>query len=295
MITKNKAFIIVQYVFVAFLVICCIVPFWLLIASSFTPESVLTQTGYSLIPKQITFETYEYLWAVSAGVGRAYLMSVIIAAIGVTSSIIMTTFYAYPLSRKDLPGRNIISFFLFFTMLFNGGLVPTYIVYTRLLHIKDTLWAMIVPGMLMNAFHVIMMRTYITSNISDEIIEAGRIDGANELTCLIRIVIPLCKPIMGTLALMTFIAYWNNWTNGVYYIQDRKDLFGIQNYMKNVLDSINVLQQQVAKGINVDVSQIPSVGIRMALAVVGVLPVLVIYPFFQKSFVKGVTLGSVKG
>ena len=147
----------------------------------------------------------------------------------------------------------------------------------------------------MNAFHVIMMRTYITSNISDEIIEAGRIDGANELTCLIRIVIPLCKPIMGTLALMTFIAYWNNWTNGVYYIQDRKDLFGIQNYMKNVLDSINVLQQQVAKGINVDVSQIPSVGIRMALAVVGVLPVLVIYPFFQKSFVKGVTLGSVKG
>ena len=111
MITKNKAFIIVQYVFVAFLVICCIVPFWLLIASSFTPESVLTQTGYSLIPKQITFETYEYLWAVSAGVGRAYLMSVIIAAIGVTSSIVMTTFYAYPLSRKDLPGRNAISFF----------------------------------------------------------------------------------------------------------------------------------------------------------------------------------------
>ena len=222
-------------------------------------------------------------------------MSVIIAAIGVTSSLIMTTFYAYPLSRKDLPGRNAISFFLFFTMLFNGGLVPTYIVYTRLLHIKDTLWAMIVPGMLMNAFHVIMMRTYITSNISDEIIEAGRIDGASELTCLVRIVIPLCKPIMGTLALMTFIAYWNNWTNGVYYIQARTDLFGIQNYMKNVLDSISVLQQQVAKGINADVSQIPSVGIRMALAVVGVLPVLVVYPFFQKSFVKGVTLGSVKG
>ena len=295
MITKNKPFIIVQYVFVTFLVISCIIPFWLLIASSFTPESVLAESGYSLIPKKVTFDTYKYLWAVSAGVGRAYLMSVIIAAIGVTSSLIMTTFYAYPLSRKDLPGRNAISFFLFFTMLFNGGLVPTYIVYTRLLHIKDTLWAMIVPGMLMNAFHVIMMRTYITSNISDEIIEAGRIDGASELTCLVRIVIPLCKPIMGTLALMTFIAYWNNWTNGVYYIQARTDLFGIQNYMKNVLDSISVLQQQVAKGINADVSQIPSVGIRMALAVVGVLPVLVVYPFFQKSFVKGVTLGSVKG
>ncbi len=295
MITNNKAFIVVQYVFMILLIVACIIPFWLLIASSFTPESVLLDSGYSLIPKQITFDTYRYLAAVSDGVARAYLMSVIIAAIGVTTSLVMTTFYAYPLSRKDLPGRNIISFFLFFTMLFNGGLVPTYIVYTRLLNIKDTLWGMIIPSMLMNAFHVIMMRTYITSNISDEIIEAGRIDGASELTCLIRIVIPLCKPIMGTLGLMTFIAYWNNWTNGVYYIQKRTDLLGIQNYMKRVLDSITVLQQQVSKGINVDASQIPSVGIRMALAVVGVLPVLIVYPFFQKSFVKGVTLGSVKG
>ncbi|MBQ7602236.1 MAG: carbohydrate ABC transporter permease, partial [Lachnospiraceae bacterium] len=164
-----------------------------------------------------------------------------------------------------------------------------------LLHIKDTLAGMIVPGMLMNAFYVIMMRTYITSNIPDETIEAAKIDGAGEIKCLLRIVIPLSKPILGTLALMTFIAYWNNWTNGVYYIQARTDLLGIQNYMKNVLDSISVLQQQVAKGINVDASQIPTVGIRMALAVVGVLPVLIIYPFFQKSFVKGVTLGSVKG
>ena len=295
MITKNKPFIIVQYIIMIILVVCCLIPFWLLIISSFTPESELVLRGYSLLPRQFTFETYQYLAAVSSGVLRAYLMSIVISAIGVTSSILMTTFYAYPLSRKDLPGRNIISFILFFTMLFNGGLVPTYIVYTRLLHVKDTLAGMIVPGMLMNAFYVIMMRTYITSNISDEIIEAARIDGAGELKCLFRIVVPLCKPIMGTLALMTFIAYWNNWTNGVYYIQARTDLHGIQNYMKRVLDSISVLQQQVAKGINVDASQIPTVGIRMALAVVGVLPVLLVYPFFQKSFVKGVTLGSVKG
>lgn len=295
MIIKNKAFSVAAYLFMGFLIIACVVPFWLLIVSSLTPESELLLNGYSLLPRKLTLDTYEYLWSVKDGVLHAYLMSVVIAVIGVSSNVVLTTLFAYPLSRRDLPGRWFISIFLFVTMLFNGGLVPTYLIYTQVFHIKDTLAGMIVPGLLMNAFHVIMMRTYINSNISDEILEAAKIDGAGEMRCLCSVVLPLSKPILGTLALMTFIAYWNNWTNGIYYIQQRADLHGIQNYLKRVMDNATALQEQIAQGVNVDANEVPTIGIRMALAVVAVIPVLAVYPFFQKAFVKGITLGSVKG
>lgn len=295
MIVKNKGFSVAAYVFTGFLVLVCIIPFWLLIASSFTPEDDLLLHGYSLIPREFSLATYEYLWTVKDGVLQAYLMSVIIAAIGVTSNLVLTTLFAYPLARHDLPGRRFFSIFLFITMLFNGGLVPTYLVYTQFLNVRDTLAGMIVPSLLMNAFNVIMMRTYINSNISDEVLEAARIDGAGEFRCLLSVVLPLSKPILGTLALMTFIAYWNNWTNGIYYVQQHIELHGIQNYLKRVMDSAAALQQQMSQGLNVDVTQVPTTGIRMALAVVATIPVLLVYPFFQKSFVKGITLGSVKG
>jgi len=294
MITNNKFFIGCAYLLMILLVIACIVPFWLLFASSFTDESVLLLEGYSLFPRELSLSTYEYLWAARSGVLRAYMMSIIITAIGVTTNVILTVLFAYPLSRKDLPGRGILAFIIFFTMLFNGGLVPTYMVYTRMVGLQDTIWAMIVPNLLLNAFYIIMMRTYINSNIADEIIESARIDGANEFKCLIQIVLPMCKPIIGTLALMALIAYWNNWTNGMYYIQTRRDLLGIQNYLMTVLNSSQVLQAQASQGL-VDIKKVPSVSLRMALAVVAVIPVLIMYPFFQKSFVKGITLGSVKG
>lgn len=295
MITKNKPFIILQYVFMAVLVIIVIIPFWLLIASSLTTEDELIHNGYSLFPKTISFDAYKYLMVASGGVAKAYMMSIIISALGVSANLVLTILYAYPLSRPNLYGKPIFAFYLFFTMLFNGGLVPTYIIYSNILHIKDTLPAMIIPGLMMSAFHVIMMRTYITTNVSNEIVEAAKIDGAGETRCLIKVVIPLSKPIIGTLALMTFIGYWNNWTNGVYYIQERTELWGIQNYMKSVLDSVTTLQQQIARGYAIDFDSVPSIGIRMALAVIAVLPVMIVYPFFQKSFVKGITIGSVKG
>lgn len=222
-------------------------------------------------------------------------MSIIISGSGVLTCLVLTILFAYPLSKQELPGKNFFAFFLFFTMLFNGGLVPTYMVYTQLFHIKDTIFAMIIPGLLMSPFNVIMVRTYITSNVANEIIDAAKIDGAGEYRSLLAVVIPLCKPIIGTIALMSFIAYWNNWTNGIYYIQNRTDLYGIQNYLKSVLDSVNVLQSQISGQVGIDVKDLPSMGIRMALAVIGVLPVLIMYPFFQKSFIKGITIGSVKG
>lgn len=198
MIYKNKAFRITMNVIMVLLTLCCILPFILLIASSFSSEADLTKYGYSFIPRGFTLAAYKYIWAIKENILRAYGMSFLITGIGTVINLVMTLLFAYPLSRKDLPGRKWISFFLFFTMLFNGGFVPTYLIYSNVFHITDTLAAMIVPYLLMNAFYVIMMRTYIMTNVPMEVIEASMIDGANEFQNLARIVVPMSKPIIGT-------------------------------------------------------------------------------------------------
>lgn len=293
MINDNKAYDVFFHVLLIFLVLACLVPFWLLIASSFTAETTLVQDGYSLVPRELSFGAYDYLWNVRGSIGRAYLMSIIIAAVGVTANVVMTILFAYPLSRSDLPGRNFFSLLLFFPMLFNGGLVPTYLVYTNFLNVKDTIWGMIIPYLLFNPFLVIMMRTYFTSSIPNEVIEAAKIDGATETQCLVRIVTPMSKPIIATVSLMTLIAYWNNWTNGIYFLTTRTDLYGIQNYLNDVMNKATFLQSHMTGMLNA--ADIPNIGVRMAIAVIAVIPLLIAYPFFQKYFVKGITLGSVKG
>jgi len=293
MINTSKILSFFVTVLLVLLVLVCVIPFWLLFISSFTSETYLIQNGYSLIPKEFSLSAYEYLWKAIGSIGRAYMMSVIIAGIGVTANLVLTILFAYPLSCKDLPGRNGISFFLFFTMLFNGGLVPTYLVYTNIINVKDTLAGMIVPYLLMNAFFVIIMRSYFSSSIPGEVLEAAKIDGANEVQILTRIVIPLSKPIIATIGLMSLIAYWNNWTNGIYFLSTRTDLYGIQNYLNDVMNKATFLQSHMNTMISMQ--DIPNISVRMAIAVIAVLPLLVTYPFFQKYFVKGITLGSVKG
>lgn len=290
---SNKTFRSVMGFIMLLLVLACILPFFLLIASSFTSETALAQKGYSFFPSDFSSAAYKYIWNVKENILRAYGMSFLVTGIGTTISVIMTILFAYPLSRKDLPGRSALSFIVFFTMLFNGGFVPTYLVYSKMFHITDTIWALIAPYLLMNAFFVIMVRTYINSNIPNEVIEAAKIDGSNELHTLSKIVAPMSKPIIGTIALMTAIAYWNNWTNGVYFIQTKRGLYGIQNYLNSILSNISFLQSHSDQ--SVKITELPSVSIRMALAVIALLPILIAYPFFQKSFTKGITVGSVKG
>lgn len=293
MISQSKAFNIFVHALLIFLILCCVVPFWLLIASSFASEASLVKNGYSLIPKEFSLAAYKYLWTARGSIGRAYFMSVAISAVGVTGNVLMSILFAYPLSRRELPGRGVFSFLLFFTMLFNGGLVPTYLVYTNIVNVKDTFWGMVVPYLLLNPFLVIMMRTYFTSSIPNEVLEAARIDGASEVRCLTSVVVPMSKPIIATVALMTLITYWNNWTNGIYFLTTRTDLYGIQNYLNDVMNKAAFLQSHTNGMISA--RDIPNIGVRMAVAVVAVVPLLILYPFFQKYFVKGVTLGSVKG
>lgn len=295
MVSKNKTGQIVLNIIFILLAVTALAPFLLLISSSLTSEPVLMKEGYSFWPKEFSLVSYAYLFKSSTKILRGYGITIFVTVVGTVLSVLITTLFAYPLSRKELPGRYLFSFFVFFTMLFNGGLVPTYMMWTQTFHIKDTLWALILPGLLMNAFYVIMMRSFFTANIPDALVEAARIDGAGEYKILFKIVLPLSKPMMATLALMIGLGYWNDWMNSLYYITNEK-LFSIQAILNTIITNIQFLTSgQSAAASNVDLSQLPSVGIRMAIAVIGILPVLCIYPFFQKYFVKGIVVGGVKG
>jgi putative aldouronate transport system permease protein len=240
---------------------------------------------------------YKYLLVDSTDIIRGYGISALVTVVGTICNLTITTLFAYPLSRKDLPARNALAFFLFFTMLFNGGLVPSYIMWTQTFHIKNTLAALLFPSLMMNAFYVIMMRTYFTTNIPDAVIEAARIDGAGELRILSQVVMPMSIPIIATLALLAGLAYWNDWLNGLYYISDDR-LFSIQVLLNRMLLDVQFLMSNsdAAKSLQQNEEFVlPSTGIRMAVAVMGALPILVVYPFFQKYFVKGIVIGAVKG
>ena len=294
MVEKGKAFRIFSNVLMILIGICSIAPFLLLIMSSVTDEQSLVSNGYSFFPKEYSLYAYKYLLADSTSMVRAYGISILVTAVGTVANLLLTTLYAYPLSRKDLPGRNIFAFYLFFTMLFSGGLVPSYMMWTQTFHIRNTLWALLIPGLMMGAFNVIMMRTYFTQNIPDAVIEAARIDGAGELRILIRVVLPMSIPIIATLALLVGLAYWNDWMNGLYYIND-DNLYSIQVLLQKIQRNLDQLRQQAQGGGNMNAAELPSTAVRMALTVMGVLPIMVIYPFVQKWFVQGIAIGAVKG
>lgn len=228
---------------------------------------------------------------------KAYGISFFITAIGTTCSLLLTIGLAYGLSKKGLPGRGIFTFLVVFTMLFNGGLVPTYINYTNVFHIRDTIYGLLIPSLLMNAFNILLMKSYFVTGVPDEILEAAYIDGASEFQTMVKIAVPLSKPIIATIGMFAGIAYWNDWNNGYIYLVQRTDLYSIQNLLNRLMQNINALTQNASQvgNVNQGLSEIPSVTVRMAMATLGILPIVVIYPFIQKNFVKGITLGGVKG
>lgn len=296
MVERGKAFQIVANIIMILLTLICIIPFILLIVSSITSEKALLNGGYTFFPKELSFDAYKFLLIDSTDIVRGYGISALVTVVGTVANLTLTTLFAYPLSRKDMPGRKFFSFFVFFTMLFNGGLVPSYIMWTQTFHIKDTLWALIVPGLMMGAFYVIMMRTYFNTNIPDAVIEAARIDGAGEFRILVKVVLPMSIPIIATLALLVGLGYWNDWLNGLYYI-NQDSLFSIQVLLNKMLMDVQYLMTNAQQGNNslLQDIQLPATGIKMAVAVMGALPILVVYPFFQRYFVKGIVIGAVKG
>jgi putative aldouronate transport system permease protein len=271
-----------------------ILPFILLVVASFTQEDVALKFGYSYFPKALSLEAYKYIGQNAATFVRAYGMTIVVTVLGTAGAIVLTALTGYVLSKRNLPGVKVMNLFVIFTMLFNGGLVATYISYVTIFHIKNTVFALIVPALLMNAFNVMLVRNYFEHSIPEEIYESARIDGASEMTIFFKLVLPLSVPILATIGLMSGIAYWNDWQNALYYIDD-KQLYTIQAVLNSINASISALASLGGTSAGVSAANLPSTTIRMAVAVVGILPILCVYPFFQKYFAAGLMAGSVKG
>ncbi|MCA0755787.1 carbohydrate ABC transporter permease [Paenibacillus sp. N4] len=275
------------------LVALCLFPFVLLFMSSITEESAIVKNGYSFWPSEFSLEAYKYLWMQKSAMFNAYGITIVITIVGTFVGLLISALLAYPLSRRDLPIKGILSFLVFFTLLFNGGLVPTYLIYTEVFHLKNTLMALILPGLLTNGFFILLIRTFFANSIPVQIIESAYMDGASEFKIFYRMILPLSLPILATIGLMLTINYWNDWFNGLIYVTEPQ-LFSIQNLLNRMLVNIQFLQQNNLGNQQMAVNP-PMNSVRMAMAVVGILPLLLIYPFFQKYFVKGLTIGAVKG
>ncbi len=293
----ERNFQIFAHVIMIILSLLAVVPFALLVISSFTDNDTLVANGYSFTPEKWSTYAYEYIFKTGNSVMHAYGISIVLTIVGTLAALVLTTLLAYALSKPDLPGRSIMLFLVFFTLLFNGGLVPTYMVYSNMLKMKNTFWALLVPGLMMNGFNVMLMKSYFCSSIPTEILDAAYIDGASEYKTFSSVVLPLSKPIVATIGLFAGIAYWNDWMNGYIYLTKRTDLYSVQNLLNRMMQNIQYLSQNSSRvqDAGVGLSSIPSVSVRMAMATVGVLPILVSYPFIQGNFVKGITLGGVKG
>jgi len=291
----EKSFRIFALVLLSILTLIAILPFILIIISSFTDESTLVSNGYSYFPAKWSLDSYRYMMQQAKVIFRSYGVSILVTTVGTAMSLLLTTSLAYPMSRSDFKYRNVLAFLVFFTMLFSGGIVPSYIMWTRIFHINDTIWALIIPNYLMNAFNVLLVRNYFKNNIPDAIIESAQIDGAGEGRILFRIMLPLAVPVSVTVGLFSGLAYWNDWINALYYIESPK-LYGIQNLLIRMMNNIQFLSSgQNAGLLGNSIIALPSNGIRMALAVIGIMPILIIFPFLQKYLIKGVVIGAVKG
>ena len=282
----------IAHIILIFLSLCSLVPFLLLVASSVTSENELLTSGYTFWPKEFSLDAYHYLFqATGRNILQSYGITICVTLAGTVLSLLITPMLAYVISRKDYCRRGLLTFMIFFTMLFNGGLVPTYMMYTRIFDIKNTYLAYIIPGLLVNAFNVLLMKSYFNMNIHPSLVEAAKMDGAGELKIYFKIILPLSLPILATIGLMVGINYWNDWINPLYYITEQ-DMWSLQSLLNRTLNSIQVLSQMEGRA---DTSiNMPGTAARMAIAVIGVIPIMVLYPFFQKYFIKGISLGGVK-
>lgn len=277
------------------LVVFAFLPFILIFVTSFTDEMFLIRNGYSFLPKKLSLNAYKYLFSNYYTIFRAYGVSIFVTTIGTGVGILMTTMLAYPMARRDFKYRNLLAFIAFFTLLFNGGIVPSYIMWTRVFSINNTFAALIIPNYLMSAFNVLLVRNYYSNNVPAEVIESAKIDGAGEMRIFFRIMLPMSVPVVATVGLFTGLAYWNDWINALYYISSPK-YYGIQNLLIRLMNNIQFLKSsQAATMLAGREVELPSTGIRMALAVLGILPIIILYPFLQKYLIKGVVMGAVKG
>ena len=291
----KKKSLMSQIILIAFFTVLCfmlVFPFLLLVSISLSSEADISAYGYSVLPKTLDFTAYKFVFSNPKSILNAYKITGIFSVVSMVLGVLLMAMIAYPLSRRKLRGRNFLSFFLYFTMLFSGGLVPTYILITKYLHLADSIWVYILP-VLISPWNVFMIRTSF-QNIPEEIIESAHVDGAEEYTIFFRMILPLSKPILATIALFVFLNKWNDWNTSMLYI-NKPELYSLQYLLQKIMKDIQLLQDSMSADMLQQIVEIPGETARMAMAVVVAGPALVVFPFFQKYFVKGITVGSVKG
>ena len=273
--------------------ILTILPLWLIVSASLTENAALTQFGYKLVPMKFSTLAYTYLFQSGSIIVTAYKNTIIATIVGTVLATITVGLYAYALSRPDFKFRKFFTFFSFFTMLFGGGMVSYYAMMRMVLGLKDTVWALFLP-MSFSAYWVIIMRTFYTSNVPESLIESARIDGSGEWRTLIQIVTPLAVPGFATVALFSAIGIWNDFRQCM-LLNDSSYFYNLQYTIYQTMNNLQFMKENASKMGGVNVSNLPTESFRMAMAVVTVGPIILAYPFFQQYFIKGLTVGAVKG
>jgi len=291
-LTSDKIiFNIIGYTLLTIVAILCLLPFYLIIVGSTTSETEIIRNGFSLIPKQFSLEGYRLSVKDPMSVVIAYRNTIFVTVLGTALSLFITTMTGYVLQRKDFPWRNHFSFFFFFTTLFNGGLVPWYILCVRYLGFKNQMYALILP-LIFSVWNMIISKTFMSS-IPDAITESAKIDGANDFLIYIRLILPLSVPLIATIGLFTALAYWNDWYNSMLFI-DNENMFTLQYYLQRLLGSVEALRR-IAEKSGIEIPQLPMESMKMAMTIIVTGPIILLYPFVQRYFVKGLTIGAVKG
>lgn len=284
-------FKIICYVTITIFSLLCLFPFLLLITSSFMEEQEIITEGFKLFPKHWTVEAYRFLFTNTTSLLQSYGVTIFITVVGTFGGLFIMSMAGYVLNRKDFKYRNGFSFFMYFTTLFSGGLVPTYILMVKYLGLKDNILAMILPG-ICSAWNIFLIRNFLRS-IPDSLYEAAIVDGAGDFRIYWQITLPVAVPSLATIGLFTALGYWNEWYNAMLYIESPSK-YPLQYLLKRIVDQTNI-EILVASGVQVETNDLPSESIKMATAVVSIGPIILLYPFVQRYFVAGLTIGSVKG
>lgn len=287
----ERLFNIIAYTSLTVFSILCLIPFWIIIAGSLTSEDYINKYGFSFLIGQFSLESYKYLLSAVHDILNAYGVTTFVTVAGTVVGVFITAMTGYALQRKTFKYRNGFSFFFFFTTLFSGGLIPWYILCSQYLHFKDNIISLILPNLIV-VWNILLMKGFL-AGIPESLIEAAHIDGAGDFKIFMKVIIPLSKPAIATISLFTALTYWNDWYNSMLFISDSK-LYMLQFYLYKLINSAQGLQMAANKaGVNIAVPPIASSKMALTLVVIG--PIIFLYPFVQKYFVKGLTLGAVKG
>lgn len=270
--------------------VVCLLPFWLVLASSFESEGMIIREGYTLWPREFTFESYRMALENPMPIVRAYGITIFTTVVGTALSVLVNTMTGYVLSRKDFPQRNKMSYFFFFTTLFNGGLVPWYILIVNYLHLKNSILVLILPG-IVSVWNIILVKGFM-QGIPFEITESAKMDGAGDFKIFVKLILPLAKPAVATITLFAALTYWNDWYNCMLFISN-DHMYTLQYFLHNLIQSARMVREML--GASADIATIPIESMKMALTVIVTGPIIFLYPVIQRYFVSGLTVGAVKG